>query len=170
MQEKIQIGKVLKAQGIKGEIKIGCSLDNATMMNKVDTLFVGAKSYAVSKIRADVTFCYVLLKGIVDRNMAEELRNLPVFAYKNQLSIPKDRYFIDDLIGCDIIDEQQSKLGTVVDLLQYGAADVYCVDGIDGNKNFMFPHKFGVIAKYDLAKKRIILDSVELEKVAVYEN
>ena len=167
MQEKIQIGKVLKAQGIKGEIKIGCSLDNATMMNKVDTLFVGAKSYAVSKIRADGTFCYVLLKGITDRNMAEELRNLPVFAYKNQLSIPKDRYFIDDLIGCDIIDEQQSKLGTVVDLLQYGAADVFVCEAQVG---FSFPFLKDVVVKVDVDSKQIFIANKRFEEVVVYDD
>lgn len=167
MQEKIQVGKVLKAQGIKGEIKIGCSLDSASMMSKVDALFVGAKSYTVLKMRTDGAFCYALLKGVEDRNMAEELRNLPVFAIKNQLSIPSDRYFIEDLIGCEILNQKEQVLGTVVELLQYGAADVFVCEG---QVNFSFPFLKDVVSSVNVISKQICVNDKRFAEVVVYDD
>ncbi len=167
MREKIQVGKVLKGQGIRGEIKISCSLDSVSMMNKVDSLFVGAKNYSVSKIRTDGTFFYVLLKDITDRNMAEELRNLPVFAYKEQIDIPEGRFFVDDLIGCDVFDEQGLKLGAVVDILQYGAADVFVCQS---TTNFSFPFLKDVVLTIDTDKKQIIVINKRFKEVVVYDD
>ena len=48
---KIEIGKVLKAQGIKGEIKLACFVDDAVMLKNVKQVYIGANTYSVAHVR-----------------------------------------------------------------------------------------------------------------------
>ncbi len=165
---KIEIGKVLKAQGIKGEIKLVSYLDDSTMLKNVKQLYVGTKTYTIEKIRFDGEFCYVLLDGIADRNTAEGLRNWSVYADKECLALKKDRYFITDLIGCKVTLENGDIIGTVKDVLQYGAADVFVCDK-DG-KTVSFPFLNDLVLSVNVDNKTIALATKRFCEVAVYED
>ena len=94
---KIEIGRVLKAQGIRGELKLGCSVDSADMLTKVKTMYIDGRTYEVSRFRGNGSFCFVTLDGVATRNDAEELRNKVVYADKEQVKLAPDRYFVEDL-------------------------------------------------------------------------
>ena len=164
----LKIGKAIRAHGVRGDIKIFYGLDQAEIKS-IKVIVLNGKKYPVEKISFGNGCAYLKLKGVDDRDIADALRGDIFVDDDNRPKLPQGTYYIDDLVGL-YVEVNDQKIGKLREILQYGAADVYCVDGIDGNKNFMFPHKLGVISKYDLANKRIILDSVELEKVAVYEN
>ena len=165
---KIEIGKVLKAQGIKGEVKLSCYLDDASMLKNVKQLYIGSQSYAVAHFRADGAFCYVLLSGVADRNAAEALRNWTVYADKESLALQEDRYFIDDLVGCLVTLENGKSIGTVKEILQNGAADVFVCDGEKGE--ILFPFLKDLILSVNVDNKQITLDSKRFGEVAVYED
>lgn len=165
---KIEIGKVLKAQGIKGEMKLACFVDDATMLKTVKQVYIGTKTYAVSHIRCDGAFCYVLLDGIADRNSAESLRNWTVYADKESVSLPKNRYFIEDLIGCKVSTSEGELVGEVLNVLQYGAADVFVCKGDKGEVSFPFLND--LVLNVNVASKIISVDSKRFGEVAVYED
>lgn len=165
---KIEIGKVLKAQGIKGEVKLACFVDDATMLKNVKQVYIGTKAYAVEKLRCDGAFCYVLLHGISDRNAAESLRNWTVYADKESVIVPQDRYFINDLIGCVVSANNGAAVGVVKDVLQYGAADVFICEK-DG-KEVSFPFLKDLVVSVNVNSKTIVVDAKRLGEVAVYED
>ena len=165
---KIEIGKVLKAQGIKGEVKLSCYLDDASMLKNVKQLYVGSQTYTVTHFRADGAFCYVLLSGVTDRNAAEALRNWTVYADKDSLAVADDRYFIDDLVGCVVALDSGKTVGTVKEILQNGAADVFVCAGGEGE--VLFPFLKDLIVSVNIQAKQITLDSVRFSEVAVYED
>lgn len=165
---KIEIGKVLKAQGIKGEVKLACFVDDSTMLKNVKQMYVGTNAYAVEKLRCDGTFCYVLLQGIADRNAAEALRNWTVYADKESVIVPQNRYFINDLIGCIVSASDGMAVGVVKDVLQYGAADVFICEK-DG-KEISFPFLNDLIVSVNVNSKTIVVDAKRLDEVAVYED
>ena len=165
---KIEIGKVLKAQGIKGEVKLACYVDDASMLKAVKQLYIGSKTYTVTHFRADGAFCYVLLSGISDRNAAEALRNWTVFADKETVELQRDRYFIDDLVGCTVTLDGGAAVGTVKEILQNGAADVFVCEGEKGE--VLFPFLKDLILSVNVETKQITLDSKRFREVAVYED
>lgn len=164
---KIEVGKVLKAQGIKGELKVGCSLDDASMLKNVKQLYLGIKSYPVVCMRCNGNVFYVLLQGIADRNAAESVRGCAVFADKDAVNIAEDRYFVDDLVGCRVICDGVT-LGEVDEVLQYGAADVF-VCKTEG-KGFSFPFLKDVVDEVNIDCKRITVEKKRFEEVVVYED
>lgn len=165
---KIEIGKVLKAQGIKGELKISCFLDDSSMLKSVKQLYIGSNTYPVSKLRCDGAVCYALLEGIADRNTAESLRNWTVFADKEAVTVPQDRYFISDLVDCVVVLDDGSKIGTIREVLQYGSADVFVCDN-DG-KAVSFPFLKDLVKDISIERKTVVLSGKRFGEVAVYED
>ena len=165
---KIEIGKVLKAQGIKGEVKLSCYLDDAAMLKNVKQLYIGSQSYAVTHFRADGAFCYVCLAGVSDRNAAEALRNWTVYADKESVALAEDRYFVDDLVGCMVTLDDGKTVGSVVEILQNGAADVFVCKADSGE--ILFPFLNDLVLSVNIATKTIVVDSKRFGEVAVYED
>ena len=165
---RIEIGKVLKAQGIKGEVKLACFVDDAAMLKTVKQVYIGSKTYSVAHFRADGAFCYFLLDGVADRNAAETLRNWTVYADKESVTVADDRYFIDDLVGCAVNLDSGEKIGIVKEVLQNGAADVFVCDGKDGE--VLFPFLKDLIVSVNVDSKQITLDGKRFGEVAVYED
>ena len=165
---KIEVGKVLKAQGIKGEIKISCFLDDAAMLKSVKLIYIGSNTYTVERLRPDGAFCYIYLSGITDRNAAEALRNWTVYADKECVTVPQDRYFIADLIDCKVALDDGKIIGVVKDVLQYGSADVFVCH--NGEKEISFPFLKDLIVEINIYRKTVVLDSKRFSEVAVYED
>ena len=164
---KIEIGKITKAQGIKGEVKLLCYVDDAHMLKDVKTVYIGQNSHRVLKCRPDGQFCYLLLEGIADRNTAETLREWIVYADKESVILDQGRYFIEDLLGCMVVLSNGNKVGKVVDILQHGAADVYMCEG---EKNVAFPFLKDLVLAVDIQRQLITLEEKRFEEVCVYED
>ncbi len=164
---RLKIGEVLKPQGIKGEIKVRSLFDTPEEFSGISSIYVGENSYKIKAVRVREGFVYLTLDGIIDINSAETLRGKTIEILRSDApKLPEGRFYIDDLLGLDIIVDGQ-KIGVLNQVLQYGSADIYSVKG---DKNLMFPALKKVIKSVDLSAKQIVLDGVEFQKVAVYEN
>ena len=164
---KILIGKIVKAQGIKGEVKVECYLDSPAVLKKVSTLFVGTTSRAVKSVRQSKDCWYVSFVGVDDRNTAETLRGWEVYALRTDVELAEGSYFLEDVTGCDVFLDSGERVGEVVEVLQYGSADVYIVK--DGKKSLSFPWLKDLISNVDVQSKRITLNNDRFEQVVVYD-
>ena len=90
-----------------------------------------------------------------DRNEMEKYRNCDLLIDREDaVPLGEDEYFICDLIGLDIIDEDGSKIGVLTDILTSAANDVYVVEKTDG-KELLIPAIRDCILETDLEKKTI---------------
>lgn len=165
---KLEIGKILKAQGIGGEVKIAVAVDEAKLLKGVTHMYIDGRVYEVKGFRGNDAFAYVKLDGVTTRNDAEELRNKTIFADKDEVALARDRYFVDDLVSCQVLCDGKV-LGKVAEVLQYGAADVFACNGADG-KEFSFPFLKDVVVRVDVDGKRIVVEPKRFGEVAVYED
>ena len=164
--ENIIIGKVLKPQGIKGEIKVLPITDDVNRYKKLSTVFIGNKEYSVNQVKIRDDGVYLMIDGIDDRNAAEMLRNQMLSVSRDKAVKPKDGWLIVDLIGCVVFNDQDKQIGTLTDIMQNGCADVYCLDG----GKIMFPALKKLLKSVDVDSKKIIIDSDVFSEVAVYED
>lgn len=163
---KIKVGKVLKAQGIKGEIKAACLLDNAEMLKHVKQMYFNNKPYNVRKLRCDGGFFFVQFEEVTDRNAAENLRGWDILCEKSDLHLDTGRFFVEDVVGCRVTLEDGTLVGEVCDVLQYGAADVYVCK--NGDKEVSFPFLKDLVLSVNTDSKSIVLFAKRFEEVAVY--
>ena len=83
------------------------------------------------------------------------------------VKLEEGRYFIVDIVGCEVFVEDKS-IGKVDEVLQNGAADVYVIKS--GDKECMVPALKKLLVKVDCDAKKIILDKQVFEEVVVYED
>lgn len=164
----ITIGQIIKAQGIKGELKIKPLTDDALRYKKLKRVNIEGKDYEIKSLRISDNFVFLALSGIVDRNTAElfvgkEIRIDRIHA----VNLPEDTYFISDIIGCEVFFSDGALLGKVDYVHQNGAADVF---EVKGERNVMFPFLNRLMVSVDIPDKKVVVDKDEFAKVAVYED
>lgn len=161
------IGKVLKPHGVRGGLKVKSFMDTPYAFSEIKKVFINEIEYEVEGMQPSANFVIINLARINSIEEAEELRNAKIFINRGQApKLPKGRYYIDDLLGCEVFINENSA-GKLYDIIQSGAADIYCVEG---KKKFMFPYVGNVIKNIDIENKKISLNKQELGKVAVYED
>ncbi len=166
--DKITIGTIAKPQGIRGEIKISPLTDDLLRFKELKSVYVQDTLYAVTGCRL-AGGVFLTLEGVDNRDKAELLRNKDIKVdRKDAVKLPKDRYFIVDIIGCKVmIDDQE--IGTIKDILQYGSADIYVIKEKSG-KESMIPAIDRIIEGVDIEQKVVRLDREAYEDLALYED
>jgi len=168
----IEVGVILKAQGIKGGLKIKPLTDDPARFKRLKNVFVDGKIYPVTEYSFRDGHVFLSLDGVSDRNAAEALKDQYVYAADSDAVKPKKgSYFIRDLVGCQVFsigpDGREALLGEVESVGQYGAADVFFVKG---GQNLMFPFLKRLGAAVDIGAKKITVDAQVLSEVVVFED
>jgi len=164
----INVGKILKPQGIKGEVKILPLVDDVFRFRKVKYLIVKGQALPVLSLRITEDYVYCLLESINDRNKAESLRDEFVAVRREDaVKLEEGRHFIVDLIGCEIF-AGDKKIGVLDDVLQHTKTDVYSVKTDKGW--VMFPVVDDLIINTDTDNKKITVDEKRLSEIIVYED
>lgn len=165
----LEVGKILKAHGIKGDVKVECFTDSPDALKGIKRFYVEGQEYKAERVKPFGAFALIKLVGIDDMNLAETLRNKTLSAKKEDMPEPNDgAFYIDDLIGCSVFDDSGIRHGIVEDILQYGSADVFLLR--ENGKTIMFPHLKKVVKEIVIKEKRIVVFKEEFDKVAVYED
>lgn len=160
----ITVGEIVKAQGIKGEVKIIALTDDALCFKNFKKLSVEGTILNVEAVRTEGRSVFIKFKEIADRNAAEALVGKRIEAERAVMGkLPAGRYYIADLIGSKVVCSDKC-LGILTDVLQNGAADVYVVDG----GKIMFPALKDLLTSIDPENKIITLDEQKFGEVAVY--
>ena len=149
MQDLLLVGKIVNTFGIKGEMKIYPSYE---FFDKLTSLIIKDKEYEVEKIRFQKNLYVVKVKGIDDISIVETLKNVEVYVEKSKApKLPENTYYIQDILGFEVITDEGKVLGTLDDVFNTGANDIYQIGEI------LLPATEEVIKKIDLENKQIIV-------------
>lgn len=168
-KDYLTIAKIVKPQGIRGEMKVLAMTDSAEDLCAFNRVYVGGNAYKVLKVRPQNTECaFITLAGIADRNAAELLRGQEVLADRADApELPEGRFYIVDVIGCRVEDGEGNFIGTVTGVTP-ARTDVYEVEEESGAK-LIFPAATGVIENIDASSKLVRVDGKRLKEVALEE-
>lgn len=126
----IEIAKILKPQGIKGEIKALPLTNVLAVFDNLHSCQVGDKGMKITRLSLRQGFLYIKFEGVDTRNDAELYRNQNIMVEKALLEELKDdeEFLIDDLVGMIIYDDQGGLVGQIVDIENYGACDIFVLE------------------------------------------
>jgi 16S rRNA processing protein RimM len=169
MEDFITIGQIVRAVGIRGEVKVKPLTDDKTRFDDLKIVYINKKPYKIACCRFDKDHVYLGLHGVYDRNEAEKLKDLYLEIDRvNAVPLEEGSYFIADIEGCKLICDDGEEIGKVTDVSQYGAADVFTVKGASGVVRFPFLKK--MIVKVDVEAGLIIVKRSVFDEVSVYED
>ncbi len=165
----ILIGKIAKPQGIRGELKIQPIADSPEVFDSLKKVYIDGTAFKIYSARITPGGVYLVLGGIADRNAAETYRGKSVYAEKDDIPLPEDRWFIEDVIDCAVSFENQEPLGKITDIVTRGGTDFYTVKTDDG-KIVSFPFLKDMVVEVNVSSKRIIIKKEKFDEVAFYED
>ena len=173
-KEYLQIGEIVRPQGIKGEVKLRAMTSDLTRYARLESVFLYQggeyRTVKVEKGRTYDGFAFLKLEGVADRNAAELLRGVKVYVDREHaIDLDEDENFVCDLIGLEAIDTKGEHIGELVDVLTPNSiCDVYVFDTPRGE--MMIPALRRVVKEVDLDREVIVLDEAVLPEVAVWED
>ena len=159
--EFIEIGKILKCHGLRGQLKVKSYLESDDILQNLDKLFLkqGGCEVLSSKLESvQITHKGILLKleGINDTESAEKLIGYQVLIQANALEqLPEDEYYWWEIIGLEVIREDGLILGRIDSIFPTGSNDVYVCRGKE--REILLPAIADVIKKIDKEKGIMIV-------------
>lgn len=154
------VGKILKAQGIKGEVKASILTSFPEHFESLTTVYIENKTfqaYSIASMRLSDRFVYIRFEGVSTRNDAEQLRNKFIYIPEDELTaLNTDEFYIHDLMGLHVFSESGAFLGEIVDVENYAGNDVYVV-GTGSGGQYLIPAIKDVIRTVDLEQKKMII-------------
>lgn len=147
----LEIGKIVGTHGIKGELRVQPWCDSPAFLCKFKTLYLkkGEERLEV-KSRPHKNIAIMYIKGVESVEQADLLRGKTLYINREDADLPKDSYFIQDIIGSKVVDsETGAEYGKITDVLKTGANDVYQVTD-DNKKDYLIPVIDSVVLNIDI--------------------
>jgi len=164
MQEYFEVGQIVNTFGIKGQLKVKPFTDDMERFEELKTVYICKKNEMKKVEIEDVKYnkqCVLLkVKGIEDLTEAENKGLFLKIDRKDAKKLPKDTYFIADILGLEVYTDEGELLGKVDDIFPTGANDVYVVKNELG-KQILLPSIPEVIKEIDLEKGKVIVHLIE---------
>lgn len=139
-KNRIQIGTITTAHGIKGFVKIKPMVDDHTLLNgELFTSEHDDQTLTLTLKNQMKNFWLAEVDDISDRNEAEALRATPLFINEGALpEADEDEFYYSNLIGLSAIDENGAEIGKVIAVENFGASDLLDIKP-SGKPSFYLP-------------------------------
>ncbi len=159
MLEYLIVGQLINTHGVKGELKSTVLTDDPQRFLKLSWVYIDKKGtlekYKITSVKFFKQLVILKFDGVDSMEAAEKLKGFYLKVDRaNAVKLPKDSFFIADIIGMQVYDENNELLGELRDVIQTGSNDVYIVKNDDG-KEILIPALKSVVKKVSLEDRRI---------------
>lgn len=166
--ELLCVGKIIKPQGIKGEVKIFPLVDIPAIFNGKHEFFINKKPVKTKSCTFRLGYAYATFDVIPDRNTAEKYRNSLIYIDKEEFyKIPSNQFLIDDLVGQILYDEKSDYVGQIMGVENFGFDDIVIVK--EGERLYQIPFVSAIFKTGDKTSVYVIRKEYEGAKTD-YEN
>jgi len=173
LKKYIQVGIIINTHGLKGEVKVSPLTDNQNRFTKLKKVFVestnsveadiinNSRELNIENVKFFKDKTILKFREINDVDQAFMLKNyFLVIDMEDAVKLPPDTFFIFELIGCNVYDENQKSLGKIVDIIHTGSNDVYVVRDVN-NKELLIPARKKIVKSVEINEKKIIVQLPE---------
>ena len=165
MDNLLQVGAITSTHGVRGEVKVFPTTDDAKRFGKLKEVELetkdGTTTLHIKGVKYFKQFVILKFEEYDSLNDVESIKGRKLFVTrKNAVKLQKNEYFIADLIGLKVIDEEKGIEGIVDDVIQTGANDVYDITLNDG-RNLLLPAIKDCVLNVDMENKVITIHILE---------
>lgn len=161
MENLLQVGIISSTHGIKGEVKVFPTTDDANRFKKLKEVMLDTGkeklSLKVESVKFFKQFVIVKFKGFDNINDIEKYKGKSLFVTReNAVELEEDEYFIADLIGVDVVSDDGQYKGVLRKVIETGANDVYEIRLEDG-RTLLVPAIKECILEVSLEENRMMI-------------
>lgn len=140
MEDFFQVGIIVSPHGVCGEVKVFPTTDDAGRYRRLKEVILDTgrerRLMEIEGVKFLKQFVVLKFKGFDSINDVEKYRRCPLLVTrKNAVPLGRDEYFVADLIGLKILDEDGVEIGSLRDVMATGKNDVYVID-LDGRQRY----------------------------------
>ncbi|MHB8124194.1 MAG: ribosome maturation factor RimM [Desulfitobacteriaceae bacterium] len=154
--DEVLVGEVLRSHGIRGEIKIYPITNNPHRFQDLHEVILVKgevrKHFTVNSVRVQPDYVFLGLEGITNIEQANNFQGWEVRIERSEVPPLAEGWYYFELEGMKVY-EGSNCLGTIVQVIQTGANDVYLVRGTKGE--ICIPALKSVVQNVDVAEKRM---------------
>ena len=165
MEKVFQVGIISSTHGVRGEVKVFPTTDDMKRFKKLKEVLLDTGketlTLEIEGVKFFKQFVILKFKGYDNIDDIVKYRGKSLFVPReNAVKLQKDEYFIADLIGLKVVNEDGSFTGVLKDVMETGANDVYIVEGEDG-KEVLIPAIKDCILQVDFEKEQVLVHLLE---------
>jgi len=157
--ERIEIGGIARAHGIRGEVVIVTHDPDSKTLAGISTIYVGGVPRTIVGVRDTQRGWLVKLEGVATRSEAEALRGLPVEVDRDALALGEDDVLLADLVGCALRLGDGTPWGVVFAVDPGDHQDLLVIH--DGGVERLLPLVDAFVTAIDLDARTITVDPPE---------
>ncbi len=154
-KNKIFLGQIGAAHGIKGEVRIAAHTADPLAIGSYGPLETDRPGLTITlgRLRLQKNVVVAQIKGVSDRNAAEALNGVRLYLDRDKLPEPEDEddFYHADLLGLEVRLENGVVIGEVSALPNYGAGDLLEVRDPQSGDTFLYPFTKAVVPSINIA-------------------
>lgn len=165
MEKLLSIGKIVNFHGIKGEVKVGYSASKKERLNDIKELYVVTDlktiTVTVESIRFHKNCALIKFKEFSSINDVIDLKGAYLKVPKSQIqsSLEEDEYYIDDLIGMEVYDNNKNHIGKVSYTVNIKEEDLLVIKAPD-KQEYIVPFVRDLVPEVNIDKNRITVNKI----------
>ena len=145
------VSRVNRPRGLRGELKCD-PFDRMPSQIQID-----GRPYTVLNASTCEKATYIYLDGVDTIDAAERLRGKEIYASRDDIKIEADEILTSDIIGFDVVDKENTRLGCLKSIDNYGA-------GYICNCDFgSFPYEDHFVAETNMTDRKIVVRNLETD-------
>lgn len=160
-EDYIVVGKILNTHGRDGAVRVLPLTDYPQRFKVKSRVYVSLKGsrklMSIEGYFPHQKYVIIKFEEIPDMNTAEKIKGGILEITRDELfPLPENTYYIFDIIGLTVSDKKRGSLGTITEVLQTGANDVYVVG--TGARPLLVPAIKQVVKEIDLPGRLMLVD------------
>lgn len=136
MEDMLQVGVITQTHGVRGEVKVFPTTDDVNRFKKLKQVILDTGKETmpleIQSVKFFKQFVILKFKGIDNINDIEKYKRCSLYVTREHaVPLEEDEYFIADMIGMEVCTEDGNKFGTLKDVIETGANDVYVIESAE---------------------------------------
>ncbi|WP_097025517.1 ribosome maturation factor RimM [Clostridium peptidivorans] len=158
MKEYLSVGQIINTHGLKGEVKVFPLTDDIKVFKTLKKIFIDNKETNILDVKFQNDKLILTIEGIDSIEQAMKYKNKYIEVKRDDAKkLPEGTFFIADLIGCTVYDENGEDLGKIADVIQTKSNDVYW---IKEKKELLIPALKDIVVNINIEEKKVIIKPV----------
>jgi 16S rRNA processing protein RimM len=158
---RVCVAEIGAAHGIAGEVRLRAFTEDPLAVTKYGKLRAeDGRAIAITSLRPGKDCLIARLAGVADRTAAERLRNVKLYVAREKLPAidEPETWYYADLVGLAAVGPDETPLGSVVAVQNFGAGDLLEIAPVAGGPTLLLPFTDAVVPEVDVANGRVVVN------------
>lgn len=136
MEDLLKVGVITTTHGVRGEVKVFPTTDDAERFLELEYVLLDTgkelRRLVISRVKFFKNLAILKFEGVDNINDIEKYKGCSLWIPREEgQELGEDEYYIADLLGMKVVLEDGTEFGTLKNVMETGANDVYVIDSIE---------------------------------------